>query len=130
VSADELYVPPEAIAAARHALSGCTFPGAAAGRNSEYERQFPQQVWRAAIKRVLDSGQLSSPDTPSWVPVFRFFSDIESNLPLAILASRANSMTLEERAYLRSIEPASLTEAQRRDLINKALDDEVRRAGL
>lgn len=130
MSGDELYVPPEALEAARYALSGCSFPGASAARNSEYERQFPQQIWRAAIKRVLESGQLSSPETPAWVPTFRFFIDIESGLRLAILASRANLMTLEERAYLRSVEPASITEKARRELINKALDDEVRRAGL
>lgn len=130
MNTDDLYVPPDAIAAARYALSGCSFPGSGAARNTEYEKQFQQRVWRAAIKKVLESGQLSSPEKPSWVPVFRFFRDIETGLESAILASRANDMTREERTCLRSIEPASLTEAKRRELINKALDDEVRRAGL
>ncbi|AEY69539.1 hypothetical protein AH2_00029 [Burkholderia phage vB_BceS_AH2] len=137
----EVFIPPEAIEAARYAL-GCVYEPSASNLddripslNTAYERRFSPAVWRAAIKRVLDSGEVgnagrSSLDDHRLLPKMRFFRDVESGNPVAILASRVEDMTTEDRAYLREIEPSHLDQATVDRLISAAIDEEVRRSGL
>lgn len=133
----EVFIPPEAIEAARYAL-GCVYeptesnvPDRLPSMNTAYERRFSPAVWRAAIKRVLDSGEVGNAGRSNrLLPQMRFFRDSESGNPIAILASRVADMTTEDRAYLREIEPSYLDHATVDRLIRAAIDEEVRRAGL
>ena len=134
----EVFIPPEAIEAARYAL-GCVYeptesnvPDRLPSMNTAYERRFSPSVWRAAIKRVLDSGEVGNAGRSSrrLCPEMRFFRDVESGNPIAILASRVADMTTEDRAYLREIEPSYLDHVTVDRLTRAAIDEEVRRAGL
>ena len=135
---DDLYVPPEAVASAVDALRRAKWPTRNAARDrrlaetcSNYERRFGIRVWRAAVRRVLGDPKLSRAlDLPAWMPTFRFFQDIESKLYLAELSSLAADWSIEDRMHLREVPFYELSNDEQHELINKALDAEIRRAGL
>ena len=136
----EVFIPPKAIEAARYALS-CVYRPTASNlddripeMNTAYERRFGPVVWRAAINRVLAEKPVCDDADDwrraPWMPEFVFFKDVETGLPSAMLASRAEDLTTEDRAYLRNIDPVSLPPATVKALVSAAIDEEVRRAGL
>jgi hypothetical protein len=123
----EVFIPHEAIEAARYAL-GCVYEPTESNLddripalNSAYERRFGPAVWRAAIKRVLDSGEVTQRHL-TFDLSFTFFRDLETKHHGAMLTSEWERLGTEDRAYLKKIDPTTLDPSTRSILLARALD--------